>query len=91
MEISSNLNVLIVGNHGENLTLMKNIIRNFTKIRFIVVSSKLDIIADNVFYKSNVSDEELRALYYFADVSFRPLDFATANNSILESISMGNQ
>ena len=83
------LNVLVVGLHGVNLKHLKNIIQNIKEINFIIVSSNFDMIADNVSIKSNVSDEELRALYEYADVLFRPLDFATANNSVLESISMG--
>ena len=78
----------MLNSHGVNITLLKNIIENFPKIYFIIVSNKLKINANNVSIQSNVSDEKLRELYSFADIMFRPLDFATANNSILESIAM---
>ena len=84
----SNINVLVVGLHGINLTLLKTIIKKFPQIHFIIVTKQLEIKAENVSYQSDVSDERLRSLYKFADVTFKPLIFATANNSILESISM---
>lgn len=43
----------------------------------------------NLMLRSGIPDEELKALYNAADLFFKPLKFATANNSILEAMSMG--
>ena len=85
---SFNLNVLVVGLHGMNYILLKNIIKRYPQIRFIIISNQFSLISNNVTILCKISDIQLKKLYNFADILFRPLYFATANNSILEAIAM---
>jgi len=55
---------------------------------FVGIKDKLGDYA-NTYYMHKVSDEDLRDLYFGASLMFRPLLFATANNSILEALAMG--
>ena len=43
----------------------------------------------NLMLRSGIPDEELKVLYNAADLFFKPLNFAAANNSILEAMSTG--
>jgi glycosyltransferase involved in cell wall biosynthesis len=43
----------------------------------------------NVKLLSHISEDELKGLYNCADLFIKPVQFATANNSILEAMSMG--
>lgn len=82
--------VLCVGSHGLNRRLMTDLVRANPDRSFIFVGLRpqLEPFA-NVRYLYSVSDEELRDLYAGAALMVRPLDFATANNSVLEALSMG--
>lgn len=82
--------VLCVGAHGLDRQLLTEFVRANPGRIFVVVGlrARLDPYP-NVRYLYNVSDEELRDLYAGAALLIRPLHFATANNSILEALSMG--
>jgi glycosyltransferase involved in cell wall biosynthesis len=82
--------VLCVGSHGVDRELMVDFIRANPSVPFVFVGIK-ESLGDypNTRYLRNVSDEDLRDLYFGAALMFRPLFFATANNSILEALAMG--
>ncbi len=82
--------ILCVGSHGLNRRLLTGFIRANPDRQFIIVGlrTRLEPLS-NIRYLDNISDEELRDLYAGAALMIRPLDFATANNSILEALSMG--
>ncbi|HEV3413543.1 MAG TPA: glycosyltransferase family 4 protein [Puia sp.] len=82
--------VLCVGAHGLDRNLLKNFIRSNPDRPFIIVGLKTQLEPfPNTRYLYNISDEALRDLYAGADLMIRPLQFATANNSVLEALSMG--
>lgn len=82
--------VLCVGSHGLDRALLKQLIQANpgTKWTMVGVRNRLED-CPNVEYLSGISDEQLRDLYAGADAMVRPLTFSTANNSILEAMSMG--
>jgi glycosyltransferase involved in cell wall biosynthesis len=82
--------ILCVGSHGLNRKLLTDLIRANPDRAFVIVGLKAQLEPlSNIRYLYNVSDEELRDLYAGAALMIRPLDFATANNSVLEALSMG--
>ena len=82
--------ILCVGSHGLDRALLTEIIRANPNREFIIVGLKPQLDAfPNIRYLYQLSDEALRDLYGNADFMLRPLDFATANNSVLEALSMG--
>lgn len=80
---------LTVGSHGIDYRCLLACVKRMPDVLFVGVGTELEFAADNLMLKSNITDEELRDLYQAADVFFRPLRFATANNSILEAMSTG--
>ena len=81
--------VLCVGNHGINKKLLHDAIKNNGNTHFIVVGLKeFNYELNNLKILNNISDNELRTLYAKCFLFIRPMDFATANNSILEALSM---
>ena len=82
--------VLCVGSHGLDRDLLTGYIRANPLRPFVIVglATKLEAFP-NTHYLYNVSDEALRDLYAGAALMIRPLQFATANNSVLEALSMG--
>ena len=81
---------LMVGNHGVNHDMIKNLIRAHPQILFIILGKPLSASdLQNTKYVSNISEEELIRLYEVADIYFRPLRFATANCALLEAMAMG--
>ena len=82
--------VLCVGAHGLDRQLLADFVGANPVINFVFVGIK-DKLGDyaNTYYMHKVSDEDLRDLYFGASLMFRPLLFATANNSILEALAMG--
>jgi glycosyltransferase involved in cell wall biosynthesis len=82
--------ILCVGAHGLDRSLLSDFIRSNPTRQFIIVGLKpqLDPFL-NTRYLYNLSDEDLRDLYAGAALLIRPLKFATANNSVLEALSMG--
>jgi glycosyltransferase involved in cell wall biosynthesis len=82
--------ILCVGAHGLDRTLLADFIRANPTRPFILVGLKPQPEPfPNTRYLCNISDEELRDLYAGAALLIRPLEFATANNSVLEALSMG--
>ncbi len=82
-----------IGIHGRNFSIIEKIMKQMSlssKIKCIIVTTqKVLINAPNIEIKSNISDDELRSLYTKAQFIYLPLEFATANNSILECLSLG--
>jgi glycosyltransferase involved in cell wall biosynthesis len=82
--------ILCVGSHGLDRKLLSDFIRANPNRLFVIVGLKAQLEPfSNVRYLYHISDEELRDLYFGAALMIRPLDFATANNSVLEALSMG--
>jgi len=82
--------VLCVGAHGLDRALLSEFVRANPRRTFVIVGLKdrLDPFP-NIRYLYNLSDEALRDLYGGAALMIRPLEFATANNSVLEALAMG--
>ncbi len=82
--------VLCVGAHGLDRQLLTDFVVANPSIPFVLVGTKQPLgDFSNVHYLNKISDEELRDLYFSAGLMFRPLLFATANNSILEALALG--
>jgi glycosyltransferase involved in cell wall biosynthesis len=82
--------ILCVGSHGLDRKLLSDFIRTNPTRQFIIIGLKQQLEPfPNTQYLYNVSDEALRDLYAGAILLIRPLQFATANNSVLEALSMG--
>jgi glycosyltransferase involved in cell wall biosynthesis len=82
--------VLCVGNHGIDKKVLYRTIKSNPNVIFITVGLKeFDFEFNNLKTLHNVSDNELKSLYMHCALFIRPMDFATANNSILEALSMG--
>jgi len=92
MEIKLNSNykniILCVGYHALKKIALIEAIDGLKDALFIVVGKGVNIQRKNLLHFQNISDEELRFLYYSSDIFFRPIEFATANNSILEAMCM---
>lgn len=82
--------ILCVGSHGLDRKLLTEFIIANPSRQFVFVGlkEKLDPFS-NVHYLYQVPDAALRDLYAASTLLIRPLLFATANNSILEALSMG--
>ena len=81
---------LLVGDNGVKRSLVKNLIQMHPHVLFILVAKPLpNLNFENVKYAQNIPEEELFRLYEVADIFFRPLRFATANNALLEAMAMG--
>jgi glycosyltransferase involved in cell wall biosynthesis len=81
--------VLSVGSNGVDKELLYSAIANNPKINFVVVGlKKFECNLHNLSQLSGISDEELKELYYKCLLFIRPMTFATANNSVLEALSM---
>jgi glycosyltransferase involved in cell wall biosynthesis len=82
--------MLCVGSHGIDRPSLEEFIVNNPKTRFVMVGlGKGFDHHSNVKRLPKLSDEELRDLYFHASAILKPVLFATANNSILEALSMG--
>ena len=82
--------LLCVGSHGLDRTELEEFIGQNPSMQFLLVGlGAYQGNHSNVQSLSNLSDEKLRSLYFHAEAVIRPLKFATANNSILEAMSMG--
>jgi len=93
---SDTLNVLIVGGHGRDWDLVKGVecrhSKNGEKISYtaVVPGKKTATKLGNKFNTfTGIKESELIDLYINADVLFIPVNFATANNSLLESLACG--
>lgn len=81
---------LCVGINGVDISQVERCIQQFPDTLFCLLGS-FEMDYPNVRVFKGISDEDLRDLYTVADVFFRPLTFATANNSLLEAMSMGKE
>ncbi|HEY4936433.1 MAG TPA: glycosyltransferase family 4 protein, partial [Puia sp.] len=82
--------IVCVGSHGLDRELLSEFIIANPNRQFLLIGLQENMDAfPNVHYLNQVSDAELRNLYAAAILMIRPLVFATANNSILEALSMG--
>ena len=82
--------VLIVGNNGVDKKLLFSAIKENSDITFVLVGLRnFKCKLNNCKQLFNLSDIELKQLYKHCSVCIRPMNFATANNSILEALSMG--
>jgi len=82
--------ILCVGAHGLDRALLTEFVRANPARQFVIVGLKRQLEPfPNTRYLYDISDEELRDLYAGAAIVIRPLEFATANNSVLEALSMG--
>ena len=82
--------VLCVGNHGLNKKLLCEAIRDNGNIYFVVLGlHDFHHNFKNLKILHNISDDELKSLYMNCSLFIRPMNFTTANNSILDALSMG--
>jgi glycosyltransferase involved in cell wall biosynthesis len=82
--------ILSVGSHGLDRKGLTAFVYANPNRRFIIVGLRQPLAPfPNIQYLYNISDEDLRDLYAGAALIIRPLEFATANNSVLEALSMG--
>jgi len=81
---------LTTGIMGTVVEDIYKIAQQFPKVLFMGVGiGKSKRSLSNVILLSGIPEEYLVDLYNVADFFFKPLRFATANNSILEAMSMG--
>lgn len=81
---------LSVGIQGVDSKVFQKIASQFPEIIFIVIGrSEKNNQHNNIYLPGKVSEDKLIDFYSLADICFKPLKFATANNSILEAMSMG--
>jgi glycosyltransferase involved in cell wall biosynthesis len=82
--------ILCVGAHGLDRDLLTQFVRTNPDRSFVIVGLKQQLEPfPNTKYLYDITDEALRDLYAGAALLIRPLQFATANNSVLEALSMG--
>lgn len=93
---SDTLKVLIVGGHGRDWDLVKKVesihAKNRSNISYTAVVPGKKIakkLGGRIKTFSGIKESELIGLYSNADVLFIPVNFATANNSLLESLACG--
>ena len=94
---SNELNILTVGRHGRDWETFINVVKELNNrapninISAVVpekLGESLKKKADVTTY-SSISERKLIELYRKADLLYMPLNYATANNSILESLACG--
>lgn len=84
--------ILCVGSHGLDYHSFEDSVNHFPQYLFIFVGKNYPPVSNsNLIVKSNISDDELKYLYSISDVFYRPVTFATANNSILEAMAMNKK
>ena len=91
---------VVVGAHGLDEHIIGSLAREHSDILFAVINrarpsrlsgerKKIPLELPNVQLLHDLSEEEMITIYEGADLFFRPLQFATANNSVLEAMAMG--
>jgi|GEM_PF-1236056 glycosyltransferase involved in cell wall biosynthesis len=91
--------VLQVGVHGSDLQLLIELAARHQDILFLIINrarphrlsnegQTIPLDQANIKWMSDVSEEDMVAIYDASDIFLRPLKFATANNSILEAMAM---
>lgn len=89
-QYACNRYALCVGNHGIDKDILHKTIKNNPQINFIVVGLKnFECDLQNLKLLYDITDDELKCLYMLCGLFVRPMSFSTANNSILEALSMG--
>ena len=90
------LNIITVGGHGRDWDTLHEVIKNFIRnlnIKFTIVgpAKSADMFSKypNVNFLTGIEEYKLIELYQKADVAFIPVTYATANNSLLESLACG--
>jgi glycosyltransferase involved in cell wall biosynthesis len=95
--MTQNLRVLTVGNHGRDWNTYKKVVKEAQKkalpVEFIaVVPSRIRTELESfpgVKTYAGIPESELILLNQSADILYMPLEFSTANNSILEAMACG--
>ncbi len=91
--------VLQVGAHGSDIQFLMQLAKRHQDILFLMINSarphrlsneRQYIPSDypNIKWMRDVSEKDMISIYDASDIFFRPLKFATANNSILEAMAM---
>lgn len=84
--------VLCVGSHGLNKDLLTKAISENSNFLFVLVGvGSLNTNFMNIISLRNISDKDLKLLYGSCILFIRPMNFATANNSVLEALSMSSR
>jgi glycosyltransferase involved in cell wall biosynthesis len=93
---SETLNVLIVGGHGRDWDTVSEVVKwhsdNNANISYEAVlpyKSIADKFSKGIRTHIGIEESRLIDLYRSADVLFIPVNYATANNSLLESLACG--
>jgi glycosyltransferase involved in cell wall biosynthesis len=82
--------ILCIGNYGTDFDKLINFAKEEKNILFIILNNNLNLPnLKNLIHFKKVSEKKLLELYTISDFLYRPLKFSSANNSILEAISMG--
>jgi glycosyltransferase involved in cell wall biosynthesis len=82
---------LTIGVHGADLVETFGLAKEHRNIQFVLVGSESHDgkKPENVVFPGRLSEEDMLNAYNSCDFFFRPLKFATANNSLLEAMAMG--
>jgi glycosyltransferase involved in cell wall biosynthesis len=91
--------VLQVGAHGSDIQFLMQLAKRYQDILFLIINGarphrlsneRQDIPSDypNIKWMRDVSEKDMISIYDASYIFFRPLKFATANNSILEAMAM---
>jgi glycosyltransferase involved in cell wall biosynthesis len=80
---------LTTGIVGTKTLFIFKMAEQFSNVLFVVLGKEYYPHPPNVKFLSGISENKLKNLYNLADIFLKPLEFATANNSILEAMSMG--
>ena len=80
---------LTTGAYGTDFLFIEKLSEKFPDVLFIIVGKSYKSKSKNIKYLTNISDKQLKLLYNVSDIFLKPLRFATANNSVLEAMSLG--
>ncbi|UCD92975.1 MAG: glycosyltransferase family 4 protein [Methanobacteriota archaeon] len=82
---------LSIGLHGGDVQETLRLASIFQNVLFVIVGGTLqqEFIGRNIRTLPRLSEIDMLRAYNSCDLFFRPLKFATANNSLLEAMSMG--
>lgn len=79
---------LTTGVNGTDKEFIFQIAEKYPSVLFCILGKRISPHPLNVRFFSGLSDECLKSLYDCADIFIKPLNFASANNSLLEAMSM---
>ncbi len=82
---------LSIGLHGGDIRETARLASIFQNVLFVVVGGRPspELNMRNIRVVSRLSENEMLEAYNSCDIFYRPLKFATANNSLLEAMSVG--